>query len=201
MMRYLLLSMAVVFSPQPDAAGQSLSSAERGRLVDYLTTSQELLEEAVRDLSPEQWSYKPALDRWSVAECVEHLALAEQTIFGVVHRALDAPPVKPVDPKTVRERDQIILRLATDRSEKFSAPEQLKPTSVPVEESMRTFRQRRGSTLEFARSSHRDLRGHAADHPLFKNADTYQWLLLAAAHVERHVNQIRELKAVPGFPR
>jgi hypothetical protein len=49
--------------------------------------------------------------------------------------------------------------------------------------------------------SQRDLRGHAADHPLFKNADGFQWLLLAAAHVERHVQQIREIKAASGFPR
>ena len=35
---------------------------------------------AVASLSPAQWTFKPAPDRWSIVECVEHVALAE---FGV----------------------------------------------------------------------------------------------------------------------
>jgi hypothetical protein len=194
----LLLSALLILSPA--IAGNSQTAAERERLIAYLMTSRELLEEATRGLSAEQLRYKPAPDRWSVAECLEHLARAEQTILGVVKRALAAPAVPPAASATVRERDQMILRLASDRTEKFRAPEPLEPSGTPPDESMRTFRARREATLEFVRRSQEDLRGHAADHPLFKNADAYQWLLLAAAHVERHVQQIREVQAAPGFP-
>jgi hypothetical protein len=95
----------------------------------------------------------------------------------------------------------MIRRLATDRTEKFTAPEPLRPAGLAPRDALRAFHERRAATIAFARMSQRDLRGHAADHPLFKNADGFQWLLLAAAHVERHVQQIREIKAASGFPR
>ncbi len=195
-----LLLLGILTPAAPPAAG-ALSATERSRLVDYLKYSRQLLEDDTNKLTPQQWTYKPAADRWSVADCVEHLALAEEVIRGVVDRALKAPAVEPADPQTVAERDQLILRLATDRGQKFNAPERLRPAGLTPAEAMKKFRDSRAVTLEFARTTQEDLRGHAADHPLFKNADVYQWLLLAASHVERHVNQIRELKAEPGFAK
>jgi hypothetical protein len=192
----LLLTLVSAGTP-----AQSDSTADRTQLVDYLIRSQQLLEDATNGLRDEQWHYRPAPGRWSVADCVEHLALAERTISGVGERARAAPPVPPADAATVRERDARLRRLATDRTEKFSAPEPLVPTGLAPRDALRLFHERRSATIAFTRMSQRDLRGHAADHPLFKNADGFQWLLLAAAHVERHVQQIREIKAASGFPR
>jgi len=194
------LLLCITITPPTRATG-GLSAGERSKLVDYLKYSRQLLESETAKLTPQQWTHKPAADRWSVADCVEHLALAEEVIRGVVDRALKAPAVEPADAQTVTERDQLILRLATDRGQKFNAPERLRPAGLTPAEAMKKFLDSRAVTVEFARTTQEDLRGHAADHPLFKNADVYQWLLLAASHVERHVNQIRELKADPSFPK
>jgi hypothetical protein len=200
MLTVLLLSglLSVGETPTTDVVG--LVEADRNRLIEYLTSSRRLLEDATNRLTPEQWRFKPDPGRWSVAECVEHLALAEQRIFGVVERALAAPEVPPAAPEVVLERDRMILRLATDRTQTFTAPEPLQPGGLAPEESLRLFHERRAATISFVRGVRQDLRRHAADHPLFKNADAYQWLLLAAAHVERHVRQIREIRSAPGFP-
>ena len=40
-----------------------------------------------------------------------------------------------------------------------------------------------------------------APHPEMGVMDGYQWLLLIAAHCERHTAQILEIKAMPGYPK
>lgn len=197
----LLLVLTISSVPTRSQKTGAADSPERSRLVDYLKWTRQLLDDETKGLTAAQWNYKPAAERWSVAECVEHLARAEETILGVVDRALKAPPVPAADPETVREHDRMILRLATDRSQKFTAPEKLRPSGLSPLESLQKFHEQRAFTLEFARTTTKDMRAYAADHPLFKNADVYQWVLLAASHVERHVNQIREVKASPGFPK
>jgi hypothetical protein len=32
-------------------------------------------------------------------------------------------------------------------------------------------------------------------------SDAFQWLLLISTHGQRHILQIREIKAAPGFPK
>ena len=57
---------------------------------------------------------------------------------------------------------------------------------------------RRGAMLEFVRATDEDLRGRQ-----FKGGqmDLYQWLLMISTHGQRHILQIREVKASPGFPK
>jgi hypothetical protein len=53
-----------------------------------------------------------------------------------------------------------------------------------------------------------DLRLHMVEAPplkavskgAFESMDGYQWVLTAAAHIERHTKQILEVKADAGFP-
>ena len=44
------------------------------------------------------------------------------------------------------------------------------------------------------------MRDHVADSPLGK-LDGYEFVLLIAAHSERHTKQINEVKADPNFPK
>ncbi len=65
----LILALAVVGAGY--LSGESLSKVERNRLIDHLKKGQLELEGATKGLSPAQWNFKPAPDRWSVAECYE----------------------------------------------------------------------------------------------------------------------------------
>ena len=46
-----------------------------------------------------------------------------------------------------------------------------------------------------------DLREHVTDSPLGMKLDAYQWVLFLAAHSERHLKQLLEVKADPNFPK
>jgi hypothetical protein len=51
-----------------------------------------------------------------------------------------------------------------------------------------------------AQKTNDDLRSRAGDSPLGA-LDAYQWLLFTGAHNERHLGQMREVKADPKFPK
>ena len=50
----------------------------------------------------------------------------------------------------------------------------------------------------FTRTTQEDLRGRLLEQ---SQMSVYQWLLMISSHSQRHVLQIREIKATAGFPR
>ena len=69
-----------------------MEKLERERALRYLAQSREMLIQAVDGLSPTQQSFRPAPDRWSVADCVEHVTVVESNILNAIHRNLQQPP-------------------------------------------------------------------------------------------------------------
>src|SRR5262249_46844551 len=58
-----------------------LTSEERGFLLAQLEKSSRTVRTAFDDVSDAQWKFKPAPDRWSIAECAEHIATADTAMF------------------------------------------------------------------------------------------------------------------------
>jgi hypothetical protein len=52
--------------------------------------------------------------------------------------------------------------------------------------------------MRTAKESPDDLRGRPF---LTASQDLYQWFLMISTHSQRHIMQIREVKAHPGFPK
>ena len=180
-----------------------LTAAEREAAVKDLNDSRQAFLASLQGLSEAQYRFKPAPDRWSVAEVAEHITLSDERIFGLF---MDKVMAAPTDPKLlaqVQHDDARLRTLVTDRSHKVQAPEVLKPTGrFPTLEALQTaFGQGRDKIVVYVQNTQDDLRGHAAPHPLFKALDGYQWLLLLSAHCARHTAQIAEVKADPNFPR
>ncbi len=86
----LVIAFLLVATGAPLRA-ESLTKAERERLVNHLQKTRQFLLDEVAGLSEAQANFKPAEDRWSVAECVEHITLAEDFLRGVVGQAMQAP--------------------------------------------------------------------------------------------------------------
>ena len=71
LMALLLMAAAMV------ASAQEVTQAEKDRALQYLETTKKGVLEATKGLSEAQWNFKPAPDRWSVAQVTEHIAAAE----------------------------------------------------------------------------------------------------------------------------
>ena len=179
---------------------QELTQADKDKALQYLESSKKDVLDATTGLSLAQWNFKPAPDRWSIAECVEHIAAAEDFIRdNIINGVMKAPPAPGRDVAAI---DAGILENIPARKNKVQAPEPLKPTNRfgSPEGSIKHFVASRAITEEFLKTTP-GLRDHAADSPSGVKWDAYEFILLIAAHSERHTNQIKEVKADPNYPK
>src|SRR5215471_6891535 len=87
----LLFTLPVLFSSFTAVNKQAITDAERKFAVDHLNQTRTDLINAVQGLSEAQLNFKPAPDRWSVLECVQHIVLASQGLFGLEQQTSKTP--------------------------------------------------------------------------------------------------------------
>jgi DinB superfamily len=190
-------------APGSGPATTTLTPEEREAGLKSLQATHDAFLKSIAGLSEKQWTFKPAPDRWSVAEVSEHITVSESTIFGMVTSKVMTTPATPEKRAEVAGKDEIVLTRVPDRSRKAQAPEFLKPTNrwATEAELTKAFEDSRKATMDYVRTTNDDLRDHFAPHPLLGQLDAYQWILLISAHSERHTKQIEEVKADPNFPK
>ena len=204
MKRYYAVMMGVVLALAGAAAAkaQDVSQADKERALQYLESTKKGVLDATKGLSDAQWNFKPAPDRWSVAEVMEHLAAAEDLLRGMTQeQIMKTPAAPPRDADETRKADEGVLAMVPDRSHKLQAPEPLKPTNrfgSPAA-AQKHFVESRATTEEYLKNTP-GLRAHVGDSPMGK-LDGYEFVLLIAAHSERHTKQMLEVKADPNFPK
>jgi hypothetical protein len=178
----------------------TVEKAEREFLLRYLAASRERLVEIVEGLSREQQRFRPAGDRWSVADCVEHVSIVEKAILKRIQALVLESPQIPTDAGTP---DDTVLSRVPNRLNRRKAPPEALPGRRWTEFGMllRQFEAARERSLRFAAVTQADLRGHCFAHPHLGDLDCYQWLLFLGAHAERHARQAEEVLADPAFPR
>lgn len=174
-----------------------LTQGERDRQLSYMHSTRKQIVDAATGLSDEQMNYKPGADRWSVAEVLEHIVLSESTLFALAESGLRRSAPAPEQ----KVKDEDFIKMLTDRSRKAEAPSSLRPTGQwkgagLVEE----FKRRRDKNIDWIRETQAGLRSHYVKLQA-GTVDVYQCLLLIAAHSERHLAQMLEAKASPGFPK
>jgi hypothetical protein len=192
----VFLACAPVF-----ADGGAMTPDERAYLLEQLESSKKEMLASIEGLTEAQWKFKPAPAVWSVAECAEHIILAEDYIFGFAEQTLKTPAVERPATSTA-EVDRKIVEGVKDRSKKATAPEAITPSgkfATPAD-AAREFTARRDKTIEYVKTTNDDLRVHAADGPV-GHMDSYQILLLLSAHSSRHTEQILEVKGNEAFPK
>jgi DinB superfamily len=184
------------------ARAQDASQADKEHALQYLESTKKGVLDATKGLSDAQWNFKPAPDRWSMAEVMEHLAAAEDMLRGVTQEQIMKSPAVPVrSAEEIKKSDESVLTMVPDRSHKAQAPEPLRPTNRfgSPEAAQKHFVESRAATEEYLKSTS-GLRAHLGDSPLGK-LDGYEFMLFTAAHSERHTKQMLEVKADPNFPK
>jgi hypothetical protein len=187
------------FDPRPAMAQAPglMTDQERDLLVDLLVSSQQALVTATAGLTPGQWTLAPGGDRWSIAQCAEHLTLSEHGLMGMVRGQILAAPATPGAAQATHGRDGIVVAAMRDRSKRsktfpFLEPQTAAPTPVAF---VASFLTARTATLRYVRETTDALHHHVAPLGPLGDLDAYQWLLLLASHTERHVAQIEEIKS------
>ncbi len=175
-----------------------LTFEEREHAERYLAATRDLLVESLKGLSAAQWNFKPAPDRWSIAEVMGHIAIVESRVQEIVGNMAQAP-ADALD-RDIKQVDAFVLAVIPMRHPKYKAPEHVSPAAGSTgSETLEKFLRSRLQTEELLRCSP-NLRGRVLPHPVFGPWDGYQWILAAGGHCARHTGQILEVKEDPNFP-
>lgn len=178
------------------ASGAPLTSLERQRLLAHIQMTESWLADEVAGLSDEQVRFRPAPGAWSILEVIEHLAISEPIYWQDFQSAMK---LKPSGFRSNAGDDDILwYGIDRTRRERAIPAEDVKGKLKDVAEGLRVIRELRARIQDYVRTSREDLRAHIVPR---QGCDAYQWLLLITSHSQRHILQIREIKAHPEFPR
>jgi uncharacterized damage-inducible protein DinB len=173
-----------------------MDAPDRNQILQLLAESREALCAAAANVSEEKARIRPAPDRWSVLDCVEHVAITEHFMLTTISTKLT-----PAPPSGDRAREELLLRELTNRTRKISAPDRARPTGrfPTLAAAIEQFNQSRARSIDFVEHCDKDLRAHTAPHPLFGPITCQEYLIILALHPARHAVQIREVRGELGF--
>lgn len=197
-----LLSVFVVLSLLSFSTTDStISKKEKKAAIGYYNEGTKNLLMQVNGLSEAQLNWKPDDSTWSIASCVEHIAISEKIIFDWAMSTLKEP-ADPAKRSEVKVSNEQVKAMLESRERKVKTREAFKPTGQfgNTQQTLAVFEQRRADNIKYIRSTQDDLHNHFAQTPI-GTLDTYQLLLFLNAHTKRHTAQIIELKNMPGFPK
>jgi uncharacterized damage-inducible protein DinB len=196
-MKPILFALLITFVfPLAFAVGASMAVLERQRLVAHLEMTGAWLSDEVSGLSPAQLQFRPAPGVWSILEVLEHLTVASPIYWRQFHEAMKMPAGR----STPQGTDADILWYGIDRTQREKAipSEDAKGQLRDLRPALDSLRGLHAEMLQYAKTTNDDLRGHYVER---QRSDAYQWLLLISTHEQRHILQIREIKANPRFPK
>lgn len=166
---------------------------------DLETSRAEVLKE-VEGLSQAQSEWRPSESDWSVGEIIHHLTLAEIATGKLTSKLLkEAGPGLPPFPADLTG----FASLPAWPPGPAEAPPVVRPEKghphAQLLTDLKATRERSHQSLE--RLATTDPRRLKWRHFALGDLDLAQWWLLQARHDADHLQQLRRVKASPGFPR
>jgi hypothetical protein len=189
------------------ASGEKLTEQELDQARNFLKQTRNAVVGATKGLSNAQWRFKPAPDRWSIAENLDHIVVVQERVLGPILDQLADAPAPPAD-RDNEQVDKIVINQFSTRLDKFKAPEFVHPEEPIDPHELLNRLAANYARLAVCLESRPGLRQHvvpaaplkAVSKGAFETMDGYQWILAAAAHTERHAKQMLEVMAEPGYP-
>jgi hypothetical protein len=172
-------------------------------IYDALEATRERFLSSLVCVTEQQATFRPAPDRWTIAELVEHvgavergsLRLFEKMLARAEQAGLRRAPSAPFEPVSVAEH------VERSRHEKYKAPEMVRPTgAVSLGDALAIMREARAALVSLRpRFEEYDCASLSFPHPVLGPLDLYQWLAFVGVHEQRHIAQIEAVKSAPGF--
>ncbi len=172
---------------------------DREHLLVHFEMTTQMVAELVHGLSPAQLEYKASPDRWSIREVVSHLAVAEPDYWRDLQKSLKAAP--DMKDKKSAATDADILWYGIDRvvHTKTCGGHEKVDTYKDLGEALGKYQALRATMIDYIKTTNDDMRAHSfGDKEVI---DCWQWMLEISTHAERHIQQIREIKNDPNFPK
>jgi hypothetical protein len=153
-----------------------MTDTDREHLLVHFEMTTQMVAELVHGLSPAQLEYKATPDRWSIRECVSHLAVAEPDYWRELQKAVKAAP--NMKDKKSSDTDADIMWYGIDRvvHTKTGGGHEKVDTYKDVGEALAKFQALRATMIQYIKTTDDDLRAHSfGDYG--EAIDSWQWML------------------------
>jgi DinB superfamily len=192
--RAILVALSLSAAAAPTAV--EMTAIERQRLVAHLEMTGSWLVDEMSGLSQAQLEFRRAPGTWSIIEVLDHLVVVGQIYWEDLQKGVKTP----IGDRVLLSRDADLLWYGIDRTNRETALTSENPGGKvrDLRAGLDSYRKHHARLLQYVRTTKDDLRQGFVER---QGCDAYQWALLISTHEQRHVLQIREIKADPKFPR
>ena len=192
-----LVGLAAVTLPGSAVAGP-MTEGERQRLLAHFELTESWLASELAGLSQAQLAFRMSPDSWSIRDVVEHLAIAEPQYLEAGRRLDGQAAAGHRLQATGHRRRHPLVRHRPRQSPATGEARVPDGRFKTAAEAHASFVKLRAAMKTRAKDSQDDFRGR----PLIDgNMDVYQWFLMISTHAQRHILQIREVKAHAKYPK
>jgi hypothetical protein len=201
-MRKLFILFAAFLFSSFSLTSPPLTDKERTDAVALLTKTEQGVFNSLLGMSEAQLNFKPAPDKWSITDCIKHIAITEISLWKMTDSVLNQP-ANPDKRSAIKATDDQVVQMIESRARKVKTAPPLEPQNTSYKslaDALASFYDNRGKLIDFVKTTNDDMRNHVATLP-FASFDCYQMVLFIAAHSNRHTQQIEEVKADPNFPK
>jgi hypothetical protein len=178
-------------------------------IVSEAETNNESARQLVDGLSEEQLNWKPSAKQWSMAQCLEHLAVASGGFNGYFTQTIERararwPTTGPVPYRPTLVGGLLIKQIVPETTRRVPAPKIFRPTdSSSIHDALSTFLKQQDAFLGFVRQSEgidynrARLRSPVTPLMRYSLADAF---VVTIVHEARHLAQAARVRATNGFP-
>lgn len=185
----------------------NLSARAQTYLAEFESVEREA-RELVGALNDDQFNWRPAADRWSVGECLEHLNVAGYLLLPKLRDAIEEGRLAGrVASGSMRYRmlERAFIRMMSPESRmRFKTPPMYSPqVRTKIDLTVPRFLDlQRSFRLEVERSDGLDLRQIRVVSPVtrYLTMGIGAWFDATIAHERRHLAQARGVMTTDGFP-
>jgi hypothetical protein len=173
-------------------------------LVDGVERARDSVINAVKDLRPDQATFKPSPDTWSIVENVEHLYLAEVSgltkIWAAANHVRAGNRWTDPRPNAGQSIEAVVER--TWKTKEVAPPIATPHIGGPLDAWVSCLKSLRPVLSDLARDLEAlDLESIVYPHYLSGPLDGRQRLEFLRFHMQRHLAQIQRVQAHPHFPQ
>src|SRR5271170_8097327 len=124
-----------------------LTAEDRAFLTGHLSQTRDLLLNEIANLRPDQWTFRPDDETWSIAGCADHVASIEKRVFSMVSKHLQNAEPDPQRASEVQKKTPWILEAVPSRHERVKVPVGIENTShsATPQEFLQLFEERRAA--------------------------------------------------------
>ncbi len=196
----VVLTSVLFVSAQTPPAKVVFTEKDREFALKFLNDTKADYIKQLTGISDAQLNFRAGEGRWTIAEIAEHITVVENALFGM----LTAPTAgkKFASDDLPRVADTALILAITNRSQKFTAPEQVRPNGrwKTREDLITNFEKARATTIDYIKNNKADLRSTFVQSPMGM-VDSFQGILFVTGHGDRHLAQLKEVKTDAKYPK